>query len=343
VPPSAVVPKGRRDGYATALSMTPHYHFRMRHTCLSVLVLVCLCRAARVQADAKGEAESQDPFAYDLRIAISPVAFQTAVSQTWLGSAIRVEYSPLRQLDIMLDGRAAWHATRRRAELAHSYVGRVGVAWHFAQSVRGRPLYGTVYATDAAVSTGTLGTDHDVPGVTSSERLRTALPPPKDRKVDPHLMGLVRDAHSLRLGIGRARTLQLTRLEEDVEREGREYATNDSTILHFGYSYTLNWNLPANLTGKDELGYRRLYADVLFTPSAWTRTEVTNGRPGAQVDLRPFGARLGMQGALEGLLQTLPSLGVAYDLEIGMYPGRSGYEAYLFVALGVAFDVATRG
>jgi hypothetical protein len=306
-----------------------------------MLALVCLCRAASVQADAVGGVEGQDPFAYDLRIALSPLAFQTAVSQTWLGSAIRVEYAPLRQLDIMLDGRAAWHATVRSDALPHSYTARVGLAWHFAQSVRGRPLYGTVYATDTASTTGTLGTDHDVPGVTSSERLRTALPPPKDRQADRHLMGLVRASHSLRLGIGRSRTLQRTRLEE--EKADPEYTTNESTILHFGYSYTINWNLPASLTGKRELGYRRLYADALVTTDAWTKVELTDGSPGNRVDLRPLGARLGMQGSLEGLLKALPSLGVAYDLEIGMYPGRSGYEAYLFVALGVAFDIATRG
>jgi hypothetical protein len=54
------------------------------------------------------------------------------------------------------------------------------------------------------------------------------------------------------------------------------------------------------------------------------------------------GARLGMQGAIEGLLESAPSLGFAYDLELGAYPGRGGLEGYLFLAFGAAFDVATR-
>ena len=55
-----------------------------------------------------------------------------------------------------------------------------------------------------------------------------------------------------------------------------------------------------------------------------------------------FGLRVGMQGALEGFFQRAAGVGFAYDLELGMYPGRGGLEGYLFVALGVALDAATR-
>jgi hypothetical protein len=49
-----------------------------------------------------------------------------------------------------------------------------------------------------------------------------------------------------------------------------------------------------------------------------------------------------MQGAMQGLLEELPSLGFAYDVELGAYPGRGGIEGYLFLAIGAAYDVATR-
>ena len=63
---------------------------------------------------------------------------------------------------------------------------------------------------------------------------------------------------------------------------------------------------------------------------------------GARIVTQALGARLGMQGTLGGLLASAPYLGFAYDLEIGVYPGRGGIEGYLFLALGLALEAATR-
>ncbi|MET0386279.1 MAG: hypothetical protein ABW321_09995 [Polyangiales bacterium] len=297
------------------------------------LLLCSLCLLVvplRVHASRPG-----DPFAYDLRVALQPLAFQAAVSQSWFGSAARIEYSPLRFLDVSLDGRVAWLNASQGALLPHSYLARFGLAFHIVQSVRQKQLYGTVYPSDtAAISPNGIGVAQDLMEMPSSNRLRTGLENPYDR--DPNLTATMRDVHSLRVGAAYTKILQRARPESDRR------ALNELPFAYVGYSFGTHWNLVADVTGKREVGYRRFYGDVLLTTSDLNDAEPRVRSNGERIDFRPLGARAGMQGALEGLLQDFPSFGVSYDMEIGLYPGRGGFEGYLFFALGVAIDAATR-
>jgi hypothetical protein len=114
-------------------------------------------------------------------------------------------------------------------------------------------------------------------------------------------------------------------------------------LLQLGYSYSTHWNLVAQVTGKREIGYRRFFFDAMLTTAGLTKTYPTRTSDGkSALSFVPVGARVGMQGAMEGLLEQMPSLGLGYDVELGAYPGRGGIEGYLFLALGVAYDVPTR-
>lgn len=291
--------------------------------------------SAGLCAHARADATPGDPFAYDLRFAITPLAFQAALSQSWFGSAARIEYGPFRFVDILVDGRISWLPANRGGELAHSYTLRAGFAFHVAQSLSERALYGTVYPADTpAVSAGSVGTDRDLIDLPINERLRTGLDSPHDR--DLTLVAVMRDAHSLRVGAA------YTRLLERARPEGDRVVQNELPFAYLGYSFATHWNLPASLTGKREVGYRRFYGDLLVTQADLIESSRERTSKGQRISSQTLGARIGMQGAMEGLTHALPSLGLAYDLEIGMYPGRSGLEGYLFLALGVAIDVATR-
>jgi hypothetical protein len=301
-----------------------------------LIALTCLCDVARAHdltpqasdADAPEEAAQ-----VDLRFALSPLAFQAAVSQSWFGSAARVEYAPLPFAEIALDGRVAWLNANHGSEL-HSYALRAGLTFHLVQSVAPKALYGTVYAADtAAVGGGGIGSDQDLQ-VPASERLRTGLSAPHD--VDTTLEASMRTAHSLRLGAAYVHLLERARPDASA------VSSNRLPVAHIGYSHTTYWNIPQRVTGKHEQGFRRYYGDLLLTlPSAISaKPDVTPD--GQRISIQPVGARLGMQGTLGGLLTGAPFLGFAYDLELGVYPGRGGVEGYLFLALGMALEAATR-
>lgn len=293
---------------------------------LSFLIVLLSC-VNTVRADAK----PGDPFAYNLRLALSPLAFQAAVSQSWFGSAVRVEYGPWRFLDIALDGRVAWLNATKNSALAHSYSVRGTLELHFAQSVDQQQLYGTVYPADTPAITGSsVGTDQDLP-VSSSQRLQIGMGVPHDRDIT--LVAAMRNVHSLRIGAA------YTNVLERARPVTAELAANRFVTVHAGYSYATHWNLTSDVTGKREVGYRRYYGDVLLTSAAWLDAPERSSL-GDRISFQPLGARIGMQGAMEGLMQSAPAVGLAYDLELGAYPGRGGLEGYLFLALGVAIDVA---
>ena len=293
-----------------------------------VMLLLGLCGPTR--ADDGSDAAAQS--AVDLRVALSPLAFQAAVTQSWFGSAARIEYAPVSFGELVLDGRVAWLNANHGSAL-HSYTLRAGINLHLSQRVEQRSLYGTVYAADTAAVGGGLGSDHDL-DVPASERMRTGMAAGRD--FDPTLQASMRSAHSLRLGA--AYTQLLERARPDAEAITR----NRLPIAHIGYGYTTYWNIPQRVTGRREQGFRRYFGDLLLTLPSAISIQPDRTAAGARIVTQALGARLGMQGTLGGLLASAPYLGFAYDLEIGVYPGRGGIEGSLFLALGLALEAATR-
>lgn len=278
-------------------------------------------------------AESYDPHAYDLRIALQPFAFQAGVSQSFFGAAARVEYALLRVLDIAADGRVGY-LNARSADDTTAYQLRGTLSFHLAQSVREQELYGVVHPADTAViGAAGVGSDRS-PEVPISEVMRTGSGVPHDP--DPSLRGAMRNTHSLRLGAAYAQLQQRARPEVTLRTRNR------LPMVHLGYAFATYWNLAPSVSGKREVGFRRFYGDVLMTASPWVDAEPNRTRDGTRLNFQPFGVRVGMQGTLAGLLPRAAGVGFAYDLELGLYPGRGGLEGFLFVALGVALDAATR-
>jgi hypothetical protein len=277
-------------------------------------------------------AESYDPFAYDLRIALQPFAFQAGVSQSFFGSAARIEYGPVRFLDIALDGRVGFF-NARKADDVTAYQVRGTLSFHLLQSVSEQELYGVVHPADTAVIGAGVGTDRP-PEVPINEVMRSGGSGPHDP--DPSLRGAMRNTHSLRLGAAYAQVQQ--RARPDVNLRTR----NRVPMAHVGYAYATYWNLAPSVSGKREVGYRRFYGDLLLAASAWVDAEPNRTREGTRLSFQPLGVRVGMQGALAGFVPRAAGVGFAYDLELGLYPGRGGLEGFLFVALGVSLDAATR-
>lgn len=297
-------------------------------------LLVIACALALPRARVHADARAGDPYAYDLRLALQPLAFQAGVTQRWFGSAARAEYGVARWLDVGVDGRFAWFNADSSIKV-HSYLGRATFSFHIAESVDERALLGTVYPSDPPAVTPTPGTDQDLMGTPVSEKLRSGDVRPLDRDVT--LSAAMRDVHSLRLGFAYGAVAE--RARPDVNA----WARDRMALLQLGYSYSTHWNLMTHVTGKREVGYRRFFADAMLTTAGLTKTYPTHTSDGkTALAFVPVGGRVGMQGAMEGLAEQAPSLGFAYDVELGVYPGRGGVEGYLFLALGVAYDVATR-
>jgi hypothetical protein len=271
-----------------------------------------------------------DPFAYDLRIAIMPAAFEAGVSQSWFGSAARIEYGITPFIDVGVDGRGAWWSTHGAP---HAYLARLNLSFHLSQSVEQTSLAGTVFAEDtAALSPVGIGTDRELQGTPVSDKLKSGDPTPLDHDVT--LVAAMRSVHSLRVGLDAVSVVERALPDANIR------ADNRMLLLHLGYGFGTHWNLEASVTGKREIGYRRFFCDALLTVPSLTRTRLESA-PQSELNFFPLGARIGMQGALDALLSAAPGLGFSYDLELGAYPGRGGLEGYLFVGLGLAIDVAT--
>ena len=301
---------------------------------LSARLTLCLCAVGLwgPASVAAADSETYDPFAYDLRVALQPFAFQAGVSQSFFGSAARIEYGPLHVLDVAIDGRLAWFNATQREDV-YSYQLRGTLSFHLGQSVSEQELYGVVHPADtAAIGAGT-ASDHalDIP---INEVMRSGSPTPYD--ADPSMRGAMRNTHSLRLGAEYAQLLQ--RARPDVNARAR----NRVPMLHVGYAWATYWNLAPSVSGKRELGYRRFYGDLLLTAAQLVDVSPERTSDGTRITSNTIGGRVGMQGALDGFFPRAEGLGFAYDLELGLYPGRGGLEGYLFVALGVALDAATR-
>jgi hypothetical protein len=290
-----------------------------------------LAAAVPVRADAR----PGDPLAYDLRMSLSPVAFQAAVSQSWFGSAARIEYGVSSRLDIGLRGRIAWWSAIGEKG-TRSYSLQLGFVYHFDQELEDETLAGTVYPGDtpALQGPGSSGTDQDLMDIPVSERMRGGDIAPKD--YDRTAVAAMRKLQSIRFGIGYVQVV------ERLLPEGARGARNQLPLLHAGYGWGTHWNLPADVTGQREVGYRRFYIDALLTLESLTTSTPERTSTGAKADFFPLGLRIGMEGTLAGgLIAAAPGVGLGYDLEMGAYPGRGGLEGYLLLALGVALDFAT--
>jgi hypothetical protein len=277
-------------------------------------------------------AENYDPSAYDLRVAIQPFAFQAGVSQSFFGSAARIEYAPVRLFDLALDGRIGWF-NARKADDVQAYQLRGTFTFHLVQSVHEQELYGVVHPADTAVIGAGTASDHPLE-VPISEVMRTGSSAPHDP--DPSLRGAMRNTHSLRLGAAYAQLQQ--RARPDVNQRTR----NRLAMVHIGYAYATHWNLAPSVSGKREVGYRRFYGDILLAASPWVEAQPERLRDGTRVTFQPLGVRVGMQGSIGGFIEHAAGIGFAYDLELGMYPGRGGLEGFLLVGLGLSLDAATR-
>jgi hypothetical protein len=291
---------------------------------------VCLVVASSVaRADAR-----QEGGAYDLRIAVVPVAFQAAVSQGWFGSAARVEYEAARRLDIAVRGRLAWWpATGEHS--THSYAGELSLAFHVSDELEEDTLAGTVYPEDTPAIQGVQpGTDQDLIDVPISERMGGGRQTRGD--YDPTLMAAMRKVQCLRLGGG---YLQLV---ERALPEASRSTRNRLPYVYAGYSFGTHWNVPASTTGKREVGWRRFYFDALLTLDSLTSADPDHTSDGTKLNFLPVGGRLGVEGTLAGLWDDAPGVGLSYQLELGAYPGKGGLEGYLFVGLGLALDAITR-
>ncbi|HET8934701.1 MAG TPA: hypothetical protein VFN67_14730 [Polyangiales bacterium] len=300
-----------------------------RSAAIGLAALACLGAFA---CPSLAAAESYDPFAYDLRVALQPFAFQAAVSQSSFGSAARIEYAAAHVLDIALDGRMGFFNSRKADDVS-AYQLRGTLTFNIVQSVAEQELYGVVRPADTAVVGPQIGADHPLE-VPISEVMRSGQGVPYDP--DPSLRGAMRNTHSLRLGAEYAQIQERSRPDDTLRSRNRV------AMGHLGYAFATYWNLAPSVSGKREVGYRRFYGDILATSSKLVDATPDRLRDGTRVTLQPLGMRVGMQGSLAGFVRSAPGVGFAYDLELGLYPGRGGLEGFLFVALGIALDAATR-
>lgn len=300
------------------------------------LALACVFMLAHAAA-AHAEDRPGDPLAYDLRIGLYPVAFQAGASQSYFGSAMRAEYRIVRRLDAGAFLRVPlWNVTGEGAH--HGYALGFNLAIHFSESLDEEALLGTVYPADppAISGPGSRGADTDLDTPLST---RLGGPPMGGGDHADDGVALMYSVHSLRVGFSYVRTIEPARDADPTAI----YLDSSLPLAHLGYGWGTHWNLPASVTGKRELGYRRFYLDALATlPSLVKERPLFSvpdtGHPG----IFPLGARVGMEGSIDALLQKAPGVGFAYSIELGALPARNTVEGYLFVGLGIALDFATR-
>lgn len=304
---------------------------------LAVLGLAWMCALPT-----RALADSDDPYAYDLRFALFPAFFQAGVSQSHFGSAVRAEADFVRGFSIEAAGRLPWLNLLGEKE-PRGFTVHAGILWHFVDDRVREQLAGTVYPADPGMMRGggSSGTDTDL-DVPTSQKLggpRLTLP-----ERDESLVAEVRVVHSLRLGWDFVRAVEKARplADDDVDR----FALNTIHALYLGYAWGAHWNLsPGAAGGERAIGWRRFFLDVVLAPAELTDVKrlytPLSGIP-SKIPFFPLGARLGMQGAINALARGARGLGFAYSIEIGSLPGASGFEAYLFLGFGLEVDAVTR-
>ncbi len=329
------MPSPRRAAACKRPSGSPAKRRAALAAATALLALASLARGSAL-AQARG---ANDPYRYDLRIGLAPVAFQGGISQSHFGSAARVEIDLARHVGVELAGQLPW-ANVAGESGPQAWAGRASVLLHVIDREESTPLSGTVYPQDTPAVGGRgpgTDTDLDVP-VHSKLGGPPLLPPDRERGAEAPL----RKLHTIRVGYDFERAVERGR--PDAYDGSTRRVLNTLHVLHLGYGWSALWNLsPALAGGKREVGWRTFYADALLTLPALAHGEALGASAGDPVKLFPLGLRIGMQGAIDALLHAAPGLGFAYSLELGALPGRSGVEGYVFVGLGLALDLPLRG
>lgn len=299
----------------------------------ALLVLAWTCAPP-----ARALADSDDPYAYGLRFALFPAFFQAGISQSHFGSALRAEADIVRGFTVDAAGRVAWLNVLGEKD-PRGFTVRAGIMWHFYDDREPTKLAGTVYPADAGKMQGggASGTDSDL-HVPTSQKLggpRLTLP-----EHDDEVVADVRNVHSLRLGWEFARGVERA-------RPGAGNADlrmlNEIHGVYAGYGWGSHWNLsPSAAGGERTIGWRRFYIDLTLTAKPFADAyAIRIPSPGPQTFF-PLGGHLGMSGAICALARGARGLGFAYTLELGVLPGESGLEGYLFLGLGLEVDAMTR-
>jgi hypothetical protein len=280
-----------------------------------------------------------DPYRYDLRFGIFPVAFQAGISQSHFGSAARAEFDVTRHLGLQVGGQLPWANVAGQTE-PQTWSVRVGGVIHLVDHADIEPMSGTIYPEDTPVVGGPgPGTDTQLTVPISQRMGGPRLIPPGGERTGKAPM---RKVQSFRFGYEALRVVERAR-PDDAEGKHR-YLLNTFHAVYLGYGWGAHWNLNSETGGGERrVGWRRFFADVVLTAPGTTKTKpVSNNVPTEEPDFFPVGLRVGMEGAIDALVHSAPGLGFGYSLELGALPGRSGLEGVLMVALGVEFDVATR-
>jgi hypothetical protein len=319
-----------------------------------VLALACALLASGALPAAAQRANPDDPYRYDLRVGLFPLAFVAGISQSSFGSGLRGEIDVSRRLVLQLSGRVPWLEVAGEKERA-GFGLRAGLIVHLSDEVEVDELSNTVVAQDAA-SPGQrrIGTDRDADrkvGVATSDKLGSPRMSQPDRREG---RAPVRHVQSLRLGYDLTRAIERARppipssdprfdLMPPPDDDAR-HELNTFHALYLGYGFGSHWNISPATAGEREVGWRRFYIDVLLTIEPLVAHEPVAGadRIDGPSDFMPAGVRIGMEGALGALLRGAPGVGLGYNLELGALPGYSGLEGYLLVGLGLALDFSTR-
>lgn len=273
-----------------------------------------------------------DPYAYDLRLSAMPVTFQGGLSQSGIGSAVRAEVDLGRRFTFSAVGRLPWLALAGQTD-THGFELRAGIAWNFVDQVEVERLGGSVYPEDPPAIAEHVGPEFETP---VSQRLagpRMTLP-----DVERDAKAQLRTVQSLRLGYMRVRAVERARPDPAIGTH--TYLANNLHVLYAGYSWGTHWNVSPATAGKREVGWRRYVFDALITAEGLATAHPV----AASVATQPpaflaLGGRIGMEGSIDALVRAAPGLGFAYSIELGMLPGKSGLEGYLFAGFGVEFDL----
>lgn len=308
-----------------------------------VLALAVALLGLALPAAAAGQAVSHDPRAFDVRVGLFPVAFQAGMVQSHFGSAARAEIDVLSHLSLGGFGRVGWLRFGKRAD-EPVYTAGALVHLHLVELVEEQGLSGTVYPEDAPNAGGGYPTGgDDTVGLTASQKLggpRLSLP-----EVDRSLSALMRTTHSARLGYTYTRLALQRNAEDEVLSEADTdylYVDNRMHAFSLGYAWSTHWNLHTGEDGDREVGFRRVYGDLLFAPEALAKTKRFYTYYGEDdPEIGAWGLRIGIEGTTAGFWSLLPGAGLAYSLELGGYYGEGHVAGYLFLALGLSLDLAT--
>jgi hypothetical protein len=240
-----------------------------------------------------------------------------------------------RRFVFSVAGRLPWVAVSGTLEPL-GYWARAGFAFNFVDEIQSERLHGTVKPADTPALGERSTVEFD--GASVSDKLGGPRFPAADR--DLEVFAPIRNTHAIRLGYDLVRGIQRGEQPNTIDWVSTMHA------FYAGYSYGLHWNLSPATAGEREIGWRRYYLDVMVTAAPLIEARpVGETRAMAPHDPKvfPAGVRIGMEGAIDAVLRSTPGLGFGYQLELGLLPGASGFEGYLFIGLGLAVDAIIRG